>query len=305
MRLTWLMLLCFVARPVAAQVAGSDVFREILSDVPELELDRVGLRVDPSVVLEGISAVAADDEGNIYVLHRPTDGDPVVVLDPTGRLLRSWGAGMFNIPHGIRVDPAGDVWTVDANTSKIYKFTSKGDLLLEIQVDRPESERDFCGATDVAFLADGHVLVADGYCNGRVIELDASGRQLREWGTRGTGEGQFVVAHSVAVGPEGVVYVADRENGRLQRFDQDGRFLGLWEYAGQLYGVAFSPTGELYISVLLNPDPREAYLIELDPGTGEMLGRVDGFGHELAVSRDGALLPGERSGNVILFRPRD
>lgn len=302
--LTWV-LLGFVARPIGAQVADTDVFRKHLEDVPQLPMDRIELRVDPSVDLEMISAVTSDEDGNIYLVHRKRDADPVVVLDSTGRFLRSWGKGMFTIPHGIRIDPAGNVWTIDANTSKVYKFAPEGNLLLEIDIDRPESERDFCGATDVSFLTDGRVVVADGYCNGRVVELDGGGGQLREWGNRGTEPGQFVVAHSVAVGPDGIVYVADRENGRLQRFDADGRFLGLWDYARQLFSVAFGPTGELYISVVLSRDPLEGYLIRIDPATGDMLGRVDDvMGHELAVSKDGSLLPGALS-EVLLFRPRD
>ena len=304
MKLTPLVLLCLVAGPIAAQDADVDLFRDLLKDVAQLRVDRIELDVDPSVTLEGVSAVSADAQGNIHVLHRPSTGDPVVVLDPTGRFLRSWGAGMFNIPHGIRVDPAGNVWTVDSNTSKVYKFSAQGDLLLDIQVDVPEGEGRFCGTADIAFGENDQVFVADGYCNGRVIEFDGVGRQVREWGTRGTGPGQFVVVHSVAVGPRGLVYVADRENGRLQRFDRDGRYLGLWEYAGQLFSVTFSPSGELYISVSLGGDPREGYVIQIDSATGEMLGRIDVFGHELAFAPDGSLLPATVAAEVLLFRPR-
>ena len=305
MRRASLILFCLASSSIAAQEASSDVFRGRLENVPQLPLERTELQADPSLVWEGISAVTVDDHGNIYVLHRPTAGDPVVVLDPTGRLLRSWGAWMFNIPHGIRVDPAGNVWTVDSNTSKLYKFTPAGALLLEIQIDVPESGRGFCGAADLAFTANDQFLVADGYCNGRVLRFDAAGRQLHEWGTRGSGPGQFVVAHSVAVGPDEVVYVADRENGRLQSFDQDGELLGVWEYARQLFSVAFSPAGDLYISVFLGGDQEEAYLIKIDPATGEMLGRVDGYGHELAFSPDGTLWPATSANELVLYRPRE
>ncbi len=303
-RIVWLILLSLAAAPVAAQVANTERFLELLEDVPRLPMERMELEVDPSLGLEEISAMSVDAEGDVYVLYRPEAADPVVVLDPSGRFLRSWGAGMFGIPHGIRVDPDGNVWTVDSNTSKVYKFSAEGELLLEIQIDRPETGRGFCGAADLAFTADGHVLVADGYCNGRVIELDAGGRQVNEWGTRGTGPGQFVVVHSVAVGPDGVVYVADRENGRLQSFDRSGKLLGLWEYAAQLFSVAFSPSGQLYICVNLGGDPEESYLIQIDPATGEMLGRIEGYGHEMAFSPDGSLWPATNSGEVLVFRPR-
>lgn len=305
MRLTSLIILSLVASPLAAQDVATDRFRALLGEVPQLPMYRIVLDVDPSVTLDQVSAVSVDAMGNIHVLHRPASGDPVVVLDSTGRFLRSWGEGMFTIPHGIRVDMAGNVWTVDSNTSKVYKFSSAGELLLDIQIQLPEVEGEFCGTADIAFGAAGQLFVADGYCNGRVVELDAAGQQTGEWGERGTEPGQFDVVHSVAVGPQGDVYVADRENGRLQRFAPDGRFVGLWEYAGQLFSVAFNPSGDLFISVSLGPDPRlDAYVIQVDRTTGEMLGRVDVFGHEIAFTPDGSLLPATVGDEVLIFRPR-
>ena len=98
------------------------------------------------------------------------------MLDPHGKLIRSWGSGLFKIPHGIRIDPSGNVWTVDAQTSEVYKFTPEGKKLLEIDVGSiPDKSREFCGATDIAFAQSGHVFIADGYCNARVIEFDANG----------------------------------------------------------------------------------------------------------------------------------
>ena len=156
---------------------------------------------------------------------------------------------MFKIPHGIRLDPEGNVWTVDAHTSMVYKFTPEGQQLLAIRVgDVPDPCRNFCGATDVAFAQNGHVLVSDGYRNARIIEYDAGGSKVREWGKHGSGPGEFQVVHAIAVGPQGHVYVADRENGRTWWFDLQGQFLGQWTYGGQLFTVAFSHAGDLYVS---------------------------------------------------------
>jgi DNA-binding beta-propeller fold protein YncE len=270
-------------------------------------VDRFELKVHPPLPLEGISAVTADKQGNLYVLHRPANGNPVVVLDAQGNLLRSWGKGLFKIPHGIRLDPSGNVWTVDANTSMVYKFTPEGEKLLEISVgDVPDLSRDFCGATDIAFAQNGQVFVSDGYCNARVIAYDAGGRKVREWGTRGSGPGEFRVVHAIAVGPQGHVYVADRENGRLQWFDPQGKFLGQWTYGGQLFTVAFSQAGELYVST----HPRgvswdmEFNVIHIDPASGTMLGRVEVPAHELTIAPDGTLLPATLSSQLLLFRLR-
>lgn len=303
------LLLCCVA-PLSAQTPSQDAFRARLEQVPTMPTDSVALPLPIDMALGRVSAVTADDRGNLYILHRAANGDPVVVLDSGGRVLRSWGKGLFTMPHGIRIDPAGNVWTVDANTSKIYKFSAAGGLLLQLQLERPREDLEFCGATDVAFLLDGHVLVSDGYCNGRVVEFNPSGERVREWGSRGREPGQFRVAHSLAVGPDEVVYVADRENGRLQRFDRSGRLLGVWDYVSQLYSVTFSREGELYISLRLTDEPRN-HIVRIDPATGEMLGRVslNCLGHELAVSPGGALLPGllcpDSTGHVVLYRRRD
>lgn len=303
-----LFFLCFIClSPVLAQQSDSDRLRDIINTVPQLPVNRTELKVNPPLSLEGISAVTADKKGNIYVIHRPANRDPVVVLDSRGNLLRSWGKGMFKIPHSIRIDPDGNVWTVDAHTSIIYKFTPKGKKLLEISVgDVPDSSVDFCGATDVAFAQNGHVFVSDGYCNARIIEYDARGKKLREWGKHGSGSGEFDVVHAIAISPKGDVYVADRENGRVQWFDQKGKFLGQWTYGGQLYTVAFSKGGELYVST--HPKgvslDEESNVVKIDPSDGKMLGRFEVRAHELSIAPNGVLLPATRSSKLLLFQLR-
>ncbi len=290
-----------------AQDAGSDRLRNFTKGVRDLPVERIELIATPAMTFEGISAVSADKQGNLYVIHRPANGDPVVVLDRRGKILRSWGKGMFAIPHSIRVDAAGNVWTVDAHTSMVYKFTPTGRKLLEIRVGGvPDSTQDFCGATDVAFGPNGRVFVSDGYCNGRVIEYDAGGRKTREWGRRGSGPGEFNVIHSIVVGPRGYLYAADRENGRVQWFTLNGKFVGQWKFGGQLYSLAFSPAGDLYISTHPKGAPldTEFEVIKIDPVNARMLGLLKVRSHELAVAPDGTLLPATRSSQLLLFRPR-
>jgi hypothetical protein len=204
------------------QRADTEALRALTNSIPRLPVERIELKVNPPMTLVGYSAAAADKRGNIYVIHRPTDPnvDPVIVLDAKGKLLRSWGKGMYTMPHSIRIDPEGNVWTVDARTSMIFKFTSEGKKLLEISVgDIPDASRAFCGATDVTFATDGHVYVSDGYCNARFLEYSADGKKLREWGkiatvplqafrTRPdkTGPGEFDIAHDISLGHDGILY---------------------------------------------------------------------------------------------------
>lgn len=299
--------LCSAVALVLAQHPDSDHLRGLTGSLPRLDVQRTDLATNTALTFEGISAIALDRRGTIYVLHRPTDGDPVVVLDPQGRVLRSWGKGMFTIPHGIRVDPAGDVWTVDASTSVVYKFSPQGEKLLQIDIgDVPDRSQGFCGATDIAFAASGRIFVTDGYCNARVIEYDSGGRKVRQWGQRGTGPGEFDVVHAIAVGPDGHLYVADRENGRVQRFDLEGRFLGEWKYGGQLYNVAFNANGDVYIST--HPKgvslDEEFDVVQVAPATGRMLGRVPVRSHALVIGADGTLFPATRSGQLVRLSPR-
>ena len=157
--------------PALAQDGDNDRLRGLTKAAPALPVERLDLKVNPPLTLEGISAVAGDEKGNIYVIHRPAaTGDPIVVVDRQGTFVRSWGKGLFKTPHGIRVDPAGNVWTVDAGSSMVYKFTPQGQKLLEISVgDIPDPSRPFCGATDVAFANNGHV-----YVSPTVTAMDAS-----------------------------------------------------------------------------------------------------------------------------------
>ena len=283
--------------------------RALVAAVPMLDVERIELQ--PAVKLEGISAITSDKTGNLYVIHRPTDPntDPVVVLNRDGKFLRSWGNGMFTIPHGIKIDPDGNLWTTDANTSRIYKFTPQGKMLLEIEVGGiPDPKADFCSITDVAFspTGNGHVFVADGYCNGRVLEYDSAGKKVTEWGSKGDGPGQFNNAHGIAFGPDRNLYVADRENGRLQWFDMNGKFLGMRTYGGQFYNVVFDSHGELWASV--HPTgvslDEEFNVVHIDLKTGRMLGRVPGRSHQLGIGDDGTILPASRGGSLIIYRPK-
>lgn len=297
---------CIVA-PLLGQETNSDQLHALLENVPQINVERIDVKVNPPMIFEGISAVTTDKRGNIYVIHRPADGDPIVVVDPKGDFIRSWGKGMFKIPHGIRIDPAGNVWTVDASTSMVYKFTPEGEKLLEIAVgDVPDSNWDFCGATDLAFAKSGHVFVSDGYCNARIVEYDAAGKKLREWGKHGTGPGEFNLIHSIAIGPQGNLYVADRQNGRLQWFDQSGVFLGEWKYGGQFYTVAFSEQGEFYAATHPKGVPldEEFNVVKIDLATGKILGKFGVRAHELSVAPDGTLLPATRSSQLVFLKPR-
>ena len=282
--------------------------------------DAVEIRIAPAVRLGAISACVADGRGTIYVYHRPTREtfqDPILAIDAGGRLLRSFGRGLDPMPHGIEIDAEGNLWTVDANSSLVRKLTPEGVKLLEVGIGEfPHPEKIFRGAIGVAFRKDGRFFVGDGYGNARVLEFSADGRRLREWGRKGTGPGEFNLVHDLATDAEGTLYVADRENGRVQWFDPDGRHLGEKHFGGQLYSVAVGRDGAVFVGTHIRGpvgDRTRSNIYKFDRASGAIQGRLEAFAHQITIGPDGALYPGTASakfgndpdaGSILVFRPR-
>ena len=293
------------AGPIAAQVAEpptrveADQLRLRIAAGIRLGFEPTSLRIVPpreGWALGMVSWIAAGRDGVTYLLHRGTEVPPIVAIDRDGRVLRSWGEGLFVMPHGIRVDPDGNVWTTDAATSMVRKFSPDGRPLLTIEVGGQPSPcpNNFCSTTDIGFGPGGRLFIADGYANGRVVEYTGDGRKVAELGGLGTGPGQMRVVHSVVVGPEGVIYVADRENGRIQRFDLKGKWLGMWTGFGKTFSLALDGDG-IWLATQARDEPNLApgWLIKVDRSTGKMLGYVNSEGnHGVTVAPNGDLLLG-------------
>ena len=239
-----------------------------------------------------VSWVAADRSGLVYLLQRGEQAEPVIVLDRTGRVVRSWGKGLYTTPHAIRIDPQGNVWTTDAASSMVYKFSPEGKTLMQIEVGgQPTPCGAFCSTTDVAFAPDGNVWIADGYRNARILEYSPSGKKLREWGSAGTGPGQFRLPHSIQVDADGLVYVADRENGRIQRVDRDGTCRGEWSQYGKTFGLALDGEAIWLSTIPRGPNSAPGWLLKLNRRTGSLLGYVNSMGnHGMDVMPNGDLL---------------
>ena len=280
--------------------------RELMAQTPKLPHKETEFLLKPALPLEMVSSVAVAGDGLIYILQRGTTTDPIVVARPDGQVLRSWGRGLYKIPHQIRVDEDGHIWTVDAGDSMIRKFTKLGRELVKLRVELPEKPRGaFAGAADVAFAPDGNILIADGYQNTRIVEFTPDGKRVREWGTPGTGPGELDDPHGIAIDPQGIVYVADRENGRIQRFDRNGKYLDGWNTLGKTFCLKLTPEGHLWIGTQPRnvPNGAEGWLVKGDPKTGTPLGRLDTFGHSIDVSPGGEVWTGRRPGSVIRFVP--
>ncbi len=269
--------------------AQNTALKALLQATPKLPMAATAIKGSTT---GRVSWVAMGREGLIYLLQRGDKADPVIVLNQSGRIVRSWGKGMFATPHAIRIDPQGNVWTVDAGNSVIYKFSPEGTTLLKIEVGGlPEVRSAFRGTTDIAFAPDGQLFIADGYRNARILEFTPQGRKVREWGSAGTGPGQFHVPHSIQIDENGVIYVADRENGRIQRFDLTGRYLGEWSSFGKTFGMKLEK-GLLWLSSYpRGSDDARGWLLKVDRKTGSLLGYVDTTsGHGIDVTPEGEIL---------------
>jgi len=252
-----------------------------------------------------VSWVALGPDGLIYELQRGDHADPILVLDRTGRVLRSWGAEDFKLPHSIRLDPAGNVWTVDASSSQLIKYSPSGRKLLTILVGgQPKTGGPFNGTTDVAFAKDGHIFITDGYGNARVLEYSAEGKRLHQWGKGGSGPGEFNLPHALQIAEDGTIYIADRENGRIESFDQHGRYLSQISGLGRVYSVKV--TGDVLwasISPTDQPVASPGWLVKLDRHSGRMLGHLGlpeaRSGHAIDLSATGE--PVVTVGNELLW----
>jgi DNA-binding beta-propeller fold protein YncE len=260
---------------------GAVKLRALIAASPKLPLEQTDLviQLSESQELGMVSWLARDTKtGVTWLIQRGDKADPVLAVDKDGRVLRSFGKGLYKIPHAIRLDPEGNVWTVDAGSSTVIKFSPNGTKLLEIDVGGvPEPTLTaFSGTTDVAFAPKGRILVSDGYANARILEYTADGKKVREWGSAGAGPGQFHLPHSIVVDENNILYVADRENGRIEEFDFDGKFLGEIPNLGRIYSLKLGTNGTLWAGMqpLNEPPGSPGWVVKLDRKTGKILGYV-------------------------------
>src|SRR5438093_754297 len=227
-------------------------------------------KLPPSVQLGECAGVAVDANGHVFIFHRPGRGfdtaatekltEPTVLeIDAdSGRLINAWGANTFLVPHGITIDGSNNVFLTDVGLQQVFKFSHDGRLLLALGEPGVGAwdARHFNQPTDIAIRPDGTFYVSDGYVNSRVAIFDRNGKELREWGKKGAGEGEFSSPHGLTFIPGSTdVVVADRENARLQLFDKDGRFKRQWTGAkdavttGRVFSVAADTAVNYYVGI--------------------------------------------------------
>jgi peptidylglycine monooxygenase len=194
-----------------------------------------------------VSHVAVDSLDNVYVFQR---GDPpVVVFDPAGGYLRSWGSGLIADAHGIFISPDDLVVLVDRDSHQVIGFDPLGTFRFKLgEREHPQLQAPFNHPADVAVAQDGDIYVADGYANSAVHRFSPDGELKPTWGRPGSGAGEFTTPHAVWVDREGRVLVADRENNRVQVFTADGDYLDSWSDHYHPMDIYVDADGLIYVT---------------------------------------------------------
>lgn len=243
-----------------------------------------------------VSGVAFDHKEFVLVYRR--DGGNIWTFDQGGRFRQAWGSNGAKRTHGIRVDPRGFVWTTDDQGHQVKKWSADGKVLLTLGVyDGPgDGPNTFNGPTDVAVAPNGDFFVADGYGNYRIAEFTATGKFIKAWGSKGSAPGEFNLPHAIIIDSRGRVLVADRENQRIQIFDQEGRFLEQWRNLGE--PVALDIRDDvLYVADGDNP---KVLLASLKDGKViAMINTADENQHALAVDGAGKVYVGSVRGQYL------
>ena len=272
-------------------------------------------KMPPGYSWREATAVAVDSKDHVYVFNR---GDhPVMVFGSEGNFLRSWGEGLFTRPHGITLGPDETLYCTDDGAHVVRQCTLDGRVLMTIGVPGKPSEMHsgvpFNRCTDVAIDPNtGDLYIADGYGNSSVHKFSPDGKLLFSWGAPGTDPGEFNIVHNIATDKDGYVYVADRENHRIQIFDSSGKFETQWVNLHRPCAIFISEQQHVYIGELGWGVKTSRFVPNIGPRisvfdtSGERLARIGHLGlgpdvgqfiapHGICLDSNGDLYIGEVS----------
>src|SRR6202521_2331145 len=211
------------------------------------------------------SAVFVAPSGHLWVAERcgvnsctGSDLAPVLEFDPSGKLLKSFGAGMFLFPHGLTVGKDGNIWVTDGHGAdgkghQVFKFTPDGKVMMTlgkagVAGDDPDT---FNMPSAVAIAPNGDIFIADGHggnSNNRIVKFTKDGKFIKTWGKKGTGPGEFDIPHCLAFDSRGRLFVGDRNNNRIQIFDQEGSYIEEWKQFSRPSGIFIDKHDIIYVA---------------------------------------------------------
>ena len=250
-----------------------------------------------------VGALDIDRNGHIWAAERcggnscaDNNVPPVVELDASGKYIRSFGAGIFSVPHGIALDRDGNVWVSDQvgkgnKGHVVVKFSAEGKVLMTL------GKPGVAGTTDDTFNDS----------NARIVKFSKDGKFIKAWGKKGSAPGEFDTPHGLAFDSQGRLFVADRANSRIQIFDQDGKFLAEWKQFGRPSGVYIDANDTLYVvdhqsNAKLNPSVKRGIRIG-SAKDGTVTGYVPGLGTEADAYNVGEGVVADAAGNIYTAEP--
>src|SRR2546428_14024594 len=278
---------------------------------------KIGSTAGITVAPDGTSVWTFDRCGGQYCAG--SNLAPIMKFDESGKLVKSFGAGMFVRPHGIRIDREGNVWVTDGagpdgkdpnkngKGHQVFKFSPDGKVLMTlgkagVAGDGPDT---FNQPSAVLIAPNGDIFVADGHggnSNARIVKFSKDGKFIKTWGKKGTAPGDFDTPHNLAMDSRGRLFVGDRGNNRIQIFDQDGKFLEEWKQFGRPSGVFIDANDTLYVAdhqsnAKLNPGFKRGIRIgSVKDGAVKTL--VPGLGAEPEAQSVGEGVVADAMGNV-------
>jgi peptidylamidoglycolate lyase len=317
-----LLLVCYFLQPIEKGKG--------LDTTTKYELAKNWLHLPKDLKLGNPTGISIDTNQNIVVFHRagreweffssmpdkPIQSKTILIINKeSGKLIDSWGDRLFIMPHGLKVDNENNIWVTDIGLHQIFKFSYDGNLLLKLGEARVAGNDSlhFDKPTDIAITKDGSFYVSDGYGNSRIIKFSAAGKFLFEWGKKGSKESDFNIPHGISLDDFDNVYVADRENNRIQIFDSTGKFIKQFaeNSFGTICAVAFDKSKSKLFAVddftFLKVKHRGSDAFIFDT-TGEVQTRFGRSGsyegctswyHDLTIDKDENIYVGDILGNTV------
>lgn len=212
---------------------------------------------------------AVDIRGRVYIFSRTSH--PIMIFDADGNFIKSWGEGVFSRPHDAFIGPDESIYCIDDLDHTVRKCTYDGEIMMTLGAKNKPSDTGYDGEnlysikqsagpfnrpTSLAIGLHGELYVSDGYGNARVHKFAPDGKLIKSWGAPGTGPGEFSLPHTICVAKNGTVYVADRQNYRIQLFTPDGEFIEEWTDFHRPTGMYIGQDDLLYITELKCDNPR-------------------------------------------------
>ncbi|MDC1436829.1 peptidyl-alpha-hydroxyglycine alpha-amidating lyase family protein [Gammaproteobacteria bacterium] len=249
-----------------------------------------------------VSSLEITSKGHLIVLHRAPI--PFLEFDAAGNFIRAFGSeSLFSRAHGLTLDDDDNMWVTDVINHVVMKLDTDANLLMTMgtrgeagEWNEANGSHKFYEPADVAFDSLGNIYVGQGHTRGvpKILKFNAAGEFITQWGGFGTGPGEFAVAHSIEIDTNDNIYVADRENFRVQIFDVDGLYLSEWNFNAMACALYLHDDGFMYMTTGFDG---EIAKVDLE---GNVIGSLGRPGLENGQFGEGHFLALDKSHNIFI-----